>query len=255
VFDCISGFVETSSGRVSLDEHDITEASPDARARLGLGRSFQDARLFPSMTVRQAISTALDRHLKVREPVAALLISPAVRASEKAVAAEVERLVELLNLEAFADKFVGELSTGTRRIVDIACSLAHDPKVLLLDEPSSGLAQRETEALGPVLLELRDRTNAAMLVVEHDIPLITSISDELVALELGRVIATGPPHDVINDPAVIEGYLGSSEVVIKRSGRTKRRRAPAKPKTKAKPKAKAKPKTKAKPKAKPKAKR
>jgi branched-chain amino acid transport system ATP-binding protein len=234
VFDSISGFVLPTSGVVSLEGTDLTELGPDHRAALGLGRSFQDARLFPSMTVRQAIATALDRHVKVRDPLAAFLISPAVRSSERAVDNEVDRLVELLHLQAFADKFVGELSTGTRRIVDIACALAHDPKVLLLDEPSSGLAQRETEALGPVLVDIRDRTGAALLIIEHDIPLVTAISDELVALELGRVVTRGHPRDVINHPAVIEGYLGSSAAAIRRSGRGRaprkkpsKRRAPA----------------------------
>jgi ABC-type branched-subunit amino acid transport system ATPase component/branched-subunit amino acid ABC-type transport system permease component len=228
IFDSISGFVPPTGGVVSMDGTDLTALGPDRRAALGLGRSFQDARLFPSMTVRQAIATALDRHVRVRDPVAAFVISPAVRLSERAVAEEVDRLVELLHLTAFADKFIGELSTGTRRIVDIACSLAHDPKVLLLDEPSSGLAQRETEALGPVLVDIRDRTGAALLVIEHDIPLVTAISDELVALELGRVVTRGRPRDVINHPAVVEGYLGSSEAVIRRSGRTRRRKPAAK---------------------------
>src|SRR5581483_9847052 len=214
VFDSISGFVATSSGVIALGDHDVTDLTPDRRAALGLGRSFQDARLFPSMTVRQAVATALDRHVRVRDPLAAFVISPAVRASERQVAQEVDRLIELLHLQAFADKFVGELSTGTRRIVDIACSLAHDPKVLLLDEPSSGLAQRETEALGPVLVDIRDRTGAALLVIEHDIPLVSSISDELVALELGRVVTRGRPRDVVNHPDVVEGYLGSSAAAI-----------------------------------------
>jgi ABC-type branched-subunit amino acid transport system ATPase component/ABC-type branched-subunit amino acid transport system permease subunit len=219
VFDMISGFVQPTSGRISLDGTDVTEATADQRAVLGLGRSFQDARLFPAMTVRQAIATALDRHVKVRDPIAAFLISPAVRVSEKDVAQQVDRLIELLNLEAFADKFVGELSTGTRRVVDLACSLAHDPKVLLLDEPSSGLAQRETEALAPVLVDIRDQTGAALIVIEHDIPLITAVSDDLLALELGRVVVRGDPDEVIHHPAVVEGYLGSSEDVIRRSGR------------------------------------
>jgi ABC-type branched-subunit amino acid transport system ATPase component/branched-subunit amino acid ABC-type transport system permease component len=219
VFDSISGFVQPTSGVIALDGTDVTEMGPDGRAALGLGRSFQDARLFPSMTVRQAIATALDRHVQVRDPIAAFVISPAVRMSERSVREDVDRLIELLHLNAFADKFVGELSTGTRRIVDIACALAHDPKVLLLDEPSSGLAQRETEALAPVLVDIRDRTGAALLVIEHDIPLVTSISDELVALELGRVVVRGRPRDVINHPDVIEGYLGSSEAAIRRSGK------------------------------------
>ncbi|MGH2759781.1 MAG: ATP-binding cassette domain-containing protein, partial [Actinomycetota bacterium] len=245
VFDMISGFVAPSSGTILLEGAEVTERTPDERAVLGLGRSFQDALLFPAMTVRQTIATALDRHIKVRDPIAAFLMSPAVRLSERQVSAEVDGLIELLNLEAFADKFVGELSTGTRRIVDLACSLAHDPKVLLLDEPSSGLAQRETEALGPVLVDIRDRTGAALIVIEHDIPLVTAVSDELVALELGRIVARGDPEMVIHHPAVVEGYLGSSEAAIRRSGRravrARRRTKPARGRapSRAKPKPKA----------------
>jgi branched-chain amino acid transport system ATP-binding protein len=131
---------------------------------------------------------------------------------------QVDDLIELMHLQAFADKFVGELSTGTRRVVDIACSLAHRPAVLLLDEPSSGIAQREAEALAPLLLNIRDQTNAALIVIEHDMPLIRSVSDRLVALELGQVVAQGDPDTVIRDPRVVEGYLGGTIEVIERSG-------------------------------------
>ena len=224
VFDAISGFVTLSSGRILLGGIDVTELSPDARAGLGLGRSFQDARLFPSMTVRQTIAVARERHIRTTDPIAAALISPATRTAELEVRVDVERLIELMHLEAFADKFVGELSTGTRRIVDLACSLAHEPDVLLLDEPSSGIAQRETEALGPVLLDIRDQTNAALIVIEHDMPLITSISDELLALDLGSVVTRGEPDDVINHPQVVEGYLGARDEVIQRSGAVKPRK-------------------------------
>ena len=233
VLDLISGFLRPTSGRITLGGRDVTELTPDARARLGLGRSFQDARLFPSMTVRQTIATALERHVAIPEPVAALVLSPAVGRSERQVTEEVDALIELMRLEAFADKFVGELSTGSRRVVDLACSLAHKPSVLLLDEPSSGIAQRETEALGPVLLDIRAKTGAALIVIEHDMPLITAISDELVALELGAVIARGAPQDVIRGPRVVAGYLGGTDEVINRSGRSgdgsasrRRRRAP-----------------------------
>jgi branched-chain amino acid transport system ATP-binding protein len=218
VFDLISGFVTPTDGRVLFRGTDITGLPPDERALLGLGRSFQDARLFSSMTVRETIAVALERHIETKDPVAAVLMSPATKESERRVAAEVERLIELMHLEAFADKFVGELSTGSRRVVDLACSVAHDPKVLLLDEPSSGIAQRETEALGPLLLDLRDKTGAALIVIEHDMPLITSLSDRLLALELGTVIAEGAPQEVVTDPRVVESYLGGSEVVINRSG-------------------------------------
>jgi ABC-type branched-subunit amino acid transport system ATPase component len=218
IFDLISGYLVPTRGRITFLGEDVTELSADRRAVLGLGRSFQDARLFPSMTVRETIAVGLERHIPSRDPLAAALASPSTRASEKVVTAEVDRLIELMHLEAFADKFVGELSTGSRRVVDIACSMAHDPKVLLLDEPSSGIAQRETEALGPLLLDLRDKTGAAIIVIEHDMPLITSISDEMIALELGAVIARGAPDDVVNHPRVVESYLGGSDVVINRSG-------------------------------------
>ncbi len=218
VLDLISGFLTPTSGVVNVEGQDVTEFTPDMRADVGLGRSFQDARLFSSMTVRQTIATALERHIKVRDPVAPMVLSPAVATSEKAVNEEVERLIEQMRLEAYADKFVGELSTGTRRIVDLACTLAHQPSVLLLDEPSSGIAQRETEALGPVLLDIRDQTGAAMVVIEHDMPLITGISDTLLALELGQVVTRGLPDEVINDQRVIDGYLGGTQEVIHRSG-------------------------------------
>ena len=227
IFDLVSGFLTPSGGRISLGGTDITELTPDGRAILGLGRSFQDARLFSAMTVRQAISVALERHVKVRDPIASLVLSPAVKISERAVAAETDELIELMNLQAFADKFVGELSTGSRRIVDLACSLAHRPDVLLLDEPSSGIAQRETEALGPVLLNIRDQLGAALVVIEHDMPLITEVSDKLIALELGAVIAEGPPDEVVRDPQVVAGYLGQSAAVINRSGAAPPRAAAA----------------------------
>ncbi|GAC1593736.1 MAG: hypothetical protein NVS3B21_15070 [Acidimicrobiales bacterium] len=218
VFDLVSGFLTPTAGRIRLQGTDVTAMSANQRAALGLGRSFQDARLFPSMTVRETIAVALERHVSTPDPVAAALMSPATRASERVVDQEVDRLIELMHLQAFADKFVGELSTGSRRVVDLACCVAHDPKVLLLDEPSSGIAQRETEALGPLLLDLRAKTGAALIVIEHDMPLITSVSDRMLALELGSVVTSGTPDEVINHPRVVESYLGGSDIVINRSG-------------------------------------
>jgi branched-chain amino acid transport system ATP-binding protein len=103
-------------------------------------------------------------------------------------------------------------------MVDIAMALAYDPKVLLLDEPSSGIAQRETEALGPMLLRIRDEANCSLMVIEHDKPLICAVSDRLLALEQGRVIASGAPQEVLSDPRVVESYLGNNEATRNRSG-------------------------------------
>jgi branched-chain amino acid transport system ATP-binding protein len=218
VFDLLSGFLVPTAGRVRFLGGDVTTWSSDARARQGLGRSFQDARIFPSLTVAENIALSLERHLVVRDHLAAGLGLPAVRELEDDIAWTVADLVELMHLGAFRDKFVSELSTGSRRVVDLAMAIAHDPTALVLDEPSSGIAQRETEALGPLLERIRTETGCAMLVIEHDMPLITSVSDRLLALELGRVIAEGSPTDVIRDPQVISSYLGGDNAALTRSG-------------------------------------
>jgi len=222
ILDLISGFTPLDSGRVLLDGTDVTDWSPDLRAQARLGRSFQAATLFPSLTVREVIAVALERHIAMRDPfsLAFQAISPAARLSEMAVQARVEELIELMAIGAFRDKFISELSTGSRRMVDIACSLAHDPKVLLLDEPSSGIAQRETEQLGPLLQRIQQELGASLLVIEHDMPLITSIADRMVALELGAVITEGSPEAVLADPRVVASYLGmdTETSVIQRSG-------------------------------------
>jgi branched-chain amino acid transport system ATP-binding protein len=226
LFDVVSGFLPPDRGsiRLTLDGpdggvvHDITSTASHVRARLGLGRSFQDGRLFPALTVTETIAVALDTQVDVRDPLAAALHLPAVVDSEAKVNDRVEELVDLMGLGAFRDKFVRELSTGSRRIVDLACVLAQHPSVLLLDEPSSGIAQREAEALGPLLLRIRDDLGASLLVVEHDLPLLTSISDRMIALDLGQVIADGPPEVVVHDPQVVASYLGTNEATIARSG-------------------------------------
>ena len=218
LFDIISGFVTPDEGSVKLFGEDVTDLSPDQRAKLGLGRSFQDARLFPSLTVTENIALALETHLTSKSAVAAALHLPNVRKAEKSIEKRIDRLIRLMNLQDFRDKFVRELSTGSRRIVDLACVMACDPKVLLLDEPSSGIAQREAEELGPLLYRIKWETGCSMLLIEHDMSLIQSVSDELVALDLGTVVTRGKPEDVLEHPQVVASYLGTSEEVIHRSG-------------------------------------
>jgi ABC-type branched-subunit amino acid transport system ATPase component len=209
VFDLVSGVLSADGGTVVLGGVDVTDWSAPRRAGAGLGRSFQDARLFPSLTVAENVALGLERHLETRDQLASLLGLPAVREAEEDVALSVDRLIELMGLQAFRDKFVSELSTGTRRIVDLTMTLAHDPAVVLLDEPSSGIAQRETEALGPLLRRIRDELGCAVLLIEHDMPLITSLADEMLALDLGRVIAAGTPAAVVEHPDVVASYLGT----------------------------------------------
>jgi len=218
LMDCISGFLPIDAGRVRLRGHDITDWAPHEKAKGGLGRSFQDALLYPSLTVAETIAVARERHLANRDMVAAAFQLPASYESELAVWAKVDELIELMGLGAFSQKLTGELSTGSRRIVDLACILAQDPKVLMLDEPSGGVAQKETEALGPLLLRIVERTGCSVMVIEHDMPLLRVICDEMVALELGGIIARGTPDEVLEHPAVIESYLGTDDTAINRSG-------------------------------------
>ncbi len=218
IFDLVSGILPLDSGRLTLGGTDVTDLGAHARAELGLGRSFQDARIFPSMTVAENVAFALERHLAHRDHAAAALSLPAIAEMEDDVAYTTADLIELLHLGAFRDKFVAELSTGSRRIVDLAMAIAHDPAVLLLDEPSSGVAQKETEALGPLLLRIKEETGCALLVIEHDMPLLTGICDRMVALELGAVVTTGTPEEVLADERVVSAYLGGDVAVIERSG-------------------------------------
>jgi len=218
LLDVISGFIAADAGQVLLRGRDLSGLGPDRRARLGLGRSFQDALLFPALTVEETIAVALERWVAVKDAVNPALHLPAAFDSEQAVRKRVTELIDMLGLEATRTKFVHELSTGVRRVVDLACVVAHSPSVVLLDEPSSGIAQRESEALAPLLLRLRGELGATLLLIEHDIPLITAVADRLVALDRGLVIAAGPPAAVLRDPVVISSYLGDNRAAISRSG-------------------------------------
>jgi branched-chain amino acid transport system ATP-binding protein len=216
--DCISGFHRIDGGRITFRGHDVTVWRPFERARGRLGRSFQEARLYPSLTVAETVAVACERHAASRALIADAFRQPASYESELALKERVESLIELLNLTDHRDKLIAELSTGTRRIVELACLLAEDPVLLLLDEPSAGVAQKETETLGPLLRRIRDVTGAAMVVIEHDMPLLAGLCDRLVALDLGAVIAEGPASEVLSNELVVASYLGTDSVAINRSG-------------------------------------
>jgi branched-chain amino acid transport system ATP-binding protein len=218
LFDVISGFIASDGGHIELGGSDVTSMSAAHRAGAGLGRSFQDGRLFPGLTVEETLAIAFERSIKVRSALLAVVWAPWVTRSERATARRVDELIELMGIGDFRDKYVRELSTGSRRIVDLACVVAHGPSVLLLDEPSSGIAQREAEALGPLLLRIRAETGTTLLVIEHDVPLLLSITDRLVAMDLGEIVTIGDPHDVVHHPHVVASYLGTSEAVVARSG-------------------------------------
>lgn len=217
-FDLVSGFLTADSGRIRLLGRDITDVPAHGRPWLGLGRSFQDARLVGSLTVAENLAIGFERHLDEHDHVASTLNLPGIVRLEEDVAYSVQDLIELLGLGAFRNKFVRELSTGSRRIVELGMCIAHRPKVLLLDEPSSGIAQKETESLGVLLRRIQRETGCSLLLIEHDMPLLTGVSDRMVALEVGRVIAEGSPAEVTRHPKVVSSYLGGDAATINRSG-------------------------------------
>jgi ABC-type branched-subunit amino acid transport system ATPase component len=217
LFDVVSGFLKPDSGRVELAGVDITDHTASARARLGLGRSFQDSRLFSALTVRDALAVSLERFTDVSDPFNAMLRLPVQVRTEAAVRERVDELLDVFGLDGFADNLVGELSTGSRRLVDLAGVVAHQPSVVLLDEPSSGVAQREVEAMVGLLSSVRDRLDATLLVVEHDIAFIADLADRLVAMDRGAVLVSGPPQDVLGSPIVGEAFLGTDPLALARS--------------------------------------
>jgi len=214
LLNAIGGYVP-SSGTVRLLGRDISRKRAHRRARVGLGRTFQSARLYPELTVRDTVQLALE----ARESTSfwgSLLWVPSIRPERKKYA-EASELIDFLGLGRYADRFVAELSTGTRRIVELATVLAVAPRVICLDEPTAGVAQREAEAFGPLIVRVQQELDATLIVVEHDLPLILSISSRIYCLEAGRVIAEGLPHEIRDDPRVISSYLGTDERAIQRS--------------------------------------
>jgi branched-chain amino acid transport system ATP-binding protein len=214
LFDAISGFVTPSAGTVQALGEDVTALPPDARARRGLVRSFQNLQLFPAMTVREVIALALER----TRGDGASFWPMDTRRHQRRVERRVDNLLDGLGLRHCAEQFAGELSTGTRRIVDLACLLAAEPRLLLLDEPSSGLAQSETEELGPLIGRIAREAGCSILVIEHDLPLVSAIATRMVAMDQGRIIADGTPAQVVEDAAVVQAYLGAPEAVVRRTG-------------------------------------
>ncbi|WP_370614819.1 ABC transporter permease subunit [Mumia qirimensis] len=214
LFEIIAGFTAPDTGAIFFADRDMTKATPEHRATAGLVRSFQDAALFPTMTVRETVMVAGERTHPSRLAVAAL----GTPFPDRLKANRADELIDRMGLGPFAGRTIAELSTGTRRVVELTCLLALEPRVLLLDEPSAGIAQNECEALGDLLLDVRRELGTAMVVIEHDLPLLSRLCDRMVAMNLGRLVASGTPDEVRSHPEVISSYLGSDHAAIERSG-------------------------------------
>ena len=196
LFNAVCGVQPMVTGTVMLDGADISDAKPQQRARLGLNRTFQRLEVFGSMTAFDNVRTAAEISARGR------------RAALRDAKVLTDEIVELLGLASVADKRADALPTGQARLVELGRALATKPRVLLLDEPASGLDEHETARVAEVLLDLRDR-GMAILLVEHDIDLVMRLSSRVFVLNLGKLIADGTPTQVRKDKAVQEAYLGA----------------------------------------------
>lgn len=191
LFNVVSGMQEPTAGSVSLEAVDITHLPPHKRAQRGIARTFQRLELFTSLSVRDNVRVAAE--------LAALTN----------ISSTVDQLLERVGLVDVADRLAGDLPTGSARLVEIARALATRPRLLLLDEPASGLDDVESERLGELLRSLA-ADGLGVLLVEHDMGLVMKVCDTIYVLDLGQIIAHGTPDEIQHDPRVLSAYLGSS---------------------------------------------
>jgi branched-chain amino acid transport system ATP-binding protein len=208
LLNCISGVYRPWSGHIMLDDLDLTAVPIDKIALAGVGRAFQHAELFPHMTVTENLLTG--RHLHMRSGIlSGAFYFGAARREETEQRGRIERIIDFLELYRYRNVPAGDLSYGVQKMVGVARALALDPKLLLLDEPSTGLMREEKENFARYLLRIRHEMNVTTLWVEHDMQMVTDLADRIVVLNYGEVIADGTPDVVRRMPSVLEAYVGA----------------------------------------------
>jgi branched-chain amino acid transport system ATP-binding protein len=210
IFNLVSRFYDTSRGRVVFNGHDITNVRPDQIATYGIARTFQNIELFDHSTVLQNL--LVGRHSRRKANfIEHLLFFPSVRREERDHRHAVEEIIELLDLHAYRDKMIAGLPYGVRKIVEIGRALACGPKLIMLDEPASGLSVEETQDVAYWIEDMQKEMGLTILMVEHDMKLVNQVSNRVLAMADGRTIALGSPQEVQSHPRVIEAYLGIQE--------------------------------------------
>lgn len=223
LMDCVSGYLAPDAGEVFAFGAPVGALSPEYRPYTGVARTFQDARLYQGMTVLQCVLVALESRMSTGL-LSSLVAAPWERWAERDRRGEAETLLRRVDLWEARDVLLADLSTGARRVVDVACAAALRPRLLLLDEPTAGVSHQEVPALLELVRSVRDELDCAVLLIEHDMAVVMGEADRIYVLEAGRVIAEGAPAAIADHPAVIEAYLGRGAADHAPSRR--RRRAP-----------------------------
>jgi branched-chain amino acid transport system ATP-binding protein len=208
LFNLVSRLYEANEGRIRFDGHDLLAVPAHGIVRLGIARTFQNINLFELATVLDNLMLGRYRHDKAGA-LAQLFFSGAVRREKLADRAKVEEVIEFLEIERYRDKLVAGLPYGVRKIVELGRALAAEPRLLLLDEPSSGLNPEERADLVFWLRDIRDDLGITVLMIEHDMNLVGAVSDRVLAMSSGRPLALGKPAEVQRDPGVVAAYLGA----------------------------------------------
>ena len=209
LFNCISRLYDPHAGSIHFDRRPLASFSRHEIAALGIARTFQNVALFSTMSTRDNVRVGA--HALARGGfLANALALPLSRREERRLAERADALIEEFRLASVADRPVGELPFGVRKRVELARALAIEPKLLLLDEPAAGLNHEEVDTLAEEIRAVRDRRGVAILLVEHHMNLVMRVSDQVVALDFGRVIADGSPNEVRANPEVVRAYLGSA---------------------------------------------